>query len=142
MKSGQAITDDSGASIRPIRVLVCNKYTLFRQGIRALLQQGIPIEVAGEARTAREVIKQAAKVRPDVVLLDATTRDASGSRTVRALKAMDPDTKVLILSMDDDERLVQMCIEAGAEGCIRKSDSATTLKRTINQACGRGVRAA
>jgi len=136
----EAVAEDG--SIQPIRVLICNKYTLFREGIKALLQQGIVIEVAGEAGTAKEVIQQMSKIKPDVVLLDATTPDATGSQTVQKLKSIDPDARILILSMDDDEPLVRSCLDAGAMGYIRKNDSAINLKRTINQACGRGARAA
>ncbi|MDP9055201.1 MAG: response regulator transcription factor [Acidobacteriota bacterium] len=134
------ITEDG--AVHPIRILICNRYTLFREGIKALLQQGIVIEVAAEASTAREAIKQMKLVRPDVVLLDATTPDASGSQTVLRMKSINPNAKILILSMDDDERLVARCIEAGAVGSIRKDDSAFKLKRTINSACGRSARAA
>ncbi len=128
--------------IKPIRILICNRYTLFREGIKALLQEGVVIEVAGEAGTAKEAIRQMAKVKPDVVLLDATTPDSSGSQTIRKLKSIYPNSKILILSMDDDEPLTRSCLEAGAEGCIRRSDSAINLKRIISQACGQGARAA
>ena len=126
----------------PIRVLICNKYTLFREGLKALLQQGIIIEVAGEASTAKEAIKQMKRVKPDVILLDATTADVSGSQTVRHLKSINPDAKILILSMDDDEPLLNSCMQAGAIGHIRRDDSAYNLKRSINRACGRDARAA
>lgn len=129
-------------SVKPLRVLICNKYTLFREGLKALLQQGIVIEVAGEAVTAKDAIRQMATLKPDLVLLDATTPDATGAQTVRKLKSIDRNAKILILSMDDDEPLVRSCIEAGAAGYIRRSDSAFNLKRVINQACGREVRAA
>jgi len=136
-----SLSTEDGAT-QPIRILICNKYTLFREGIKALLQQGIVIEVAAEASTAKEAIKQLKRVKPDVVLLDATTPDVSGSQTVQRMKTIYPEAKILILSMDDDDRLVDACIEAGAIGCIRKDDSAFNLKRTINRACGRDARAA
>ena len=127
---------------RPIRVLICNRYTLFREGLKALLQQGLVMEVAGEAATAKDVIRQMARIKADVVLLDATTPDVTGSQTVRKLKSINPEAKILILSMDDDEPLVRSCIEAGAIGYVRKNDSAFNLKRVINQACGREARVA
>lgn len=135
-------TSRQDGAVQPLRILLCNKYTLFREGIKALLQQGIVIEVAGEAGTANEAIRQMSRVRPDVVLLDATTPDAAGSQTVRKLKSIDPNAKILILSMDDDEPLVRSCMEAGAAGFIRKSDTAFNLRRVINQVCGRETRTA
>ena len=129
-------------AVQPIRVLICNRYTLFREGLKALLEQGLAVDVAGEAATSKEAIRQMTRIKPDVVLLDATTPDGTGSKTVRKLKSIDPTAKILILSMDDDEPLMRSCIEAGAVGYIRKNDSAFNLKRVINQACGREVRAA
>jgi CheY-like chemotaxis protein len=126
----------------PIRVLICNKYTLFREGLKALLQEGIVIEVAGEASTAKEALDQMKRVKPDVILLDATTADLGASHIVRRLKSMNPEAKILILSLDDDELLVERCIKAGAIGSIRRYDSAYYLKSTINRACGRETRAA
>jgi DNA-binding NarL/FixJ family response regulator len=128
--------------IQPVRILICNKYTLFREGIKALLRQGSMIEVAAEASTAREAFKQLKRVKPDVILLDATTPDESGSLTVQRMKSIFPDAKILILSMDDDDRLVNACLEAGAIGYIRRGDSAVNLKRSISRACGRETRAA
>jgi two-component system response regulator DegU len=133
-------TDDG--VIQPIRVLICNKYTLFREGLPALLQQGIVIEAAAEASTAKEALKQLARVKPDVVLLDATTPDESSSLTVQRMKSIFPDARILILSLYDDDRLVNDCLAAGATGYIRRDDSAFNLKRTINRACGRGARGA
>jgi len=135
------LSSEDGAT-KPIRILICNKYTLFREGLKALLQQGVPVEVAAEAGTAKEAIQKMARIKPDVVLLDATISDISGSKAVKKLRSVDPNVKILILSMDDDEPLVRSCLDAGAVGYIRKNDSAISLKRMINQTCGREARAA
>ncbi|HWF08962.1 MAG TPA: response regulator transcription factor [Bryobacteraceae bacterium] len=126
----------------PIRVLICNRYTLFREGIRALLGEGIPMDVVAEACTAGEAILMVERLHPDVVLLDATTPDASGSESTRRMKAVDPEVSVVILSMNDDEILRQRCLEAGADGFVSKEDQAWHLKRIINNVCGRHTRTA
>ena len=105
---------------RPIRILICNRYTLFREGIKTLLQQGIPMEIAGEAATATEAIEMLKRTRADVVLLDATTPDSPGAKTIRQMRAINPETKILILSMDDDEPIVASCLNAGANGHVGK----------------------
>ncbi len=125
------------SSQAPIRVLICNRYTLFREGIRALLGEGIPIEVVAETATAHEAIVMVERFHPDVVLLDATTPDASGSESTRRMKAIDPRVSVVILSMKDDEVLRQRCLEAGADGFVSKKDQVWDLKRIINSVCGR-----
>jgi DNA-binding NarL/FixJ family response regulator len=122
------------ATHKKIRVLICNKYVLFREGIKSLLREGALIEIVGEADTARQAIDQAARLLPDVVLMDLVTPDLSGSEATRRIKAVHPEVRVLILSLRDDETLVSRCFEAGASGYIRKDDDPTQLRRTIDAA--------
>lgn len=121
----------------PIRVLICNRFTLFREGIKALLGDGIPMDVVAEAGTAAEAILMVERFHPDIVLLDATTPDVSGSESTRRMKAVDPRVSVVILSMNDDEVLRQKCIDAGADGFVSKEDQAWHLRRIIRNVCGR-----
>jgi DNA-binding NarL/FixJ family response regulator len=115
-----------------IRVLICNKYVLFREGIKSLLQEGAQIEIVGEAATAGQAIDQAARLRPDVVLMDLVTPDLSGPEATRRIKAVHPDVRVLILSLRDDEVLLSRCFEAGASGYIRKNDETSQLRSAID----------
>jgi DNA-binding NarL/FixJ family response regulator len=123
---------------KKIRVLICNEYVLFREGIKSLLREGTRIEIVGEAGTARQAIDQAARLRPDVVLMDLVTPDLSGSEATRRIKAVHPDVKVLILSLRDDETLASRCFEAGASGYIRKNDRPMQLQSAIDTVCGFG----
>src|ERR1700752_924464 len=88
---------------KKIRVLICNKHTLFREGIKALLEKGTPIEIVGEANTASDAIQQLERLRPDVVLMDVATTDLTGFEATQRIKAIDPEVKVLILSLYEDE---------------------------------------
>ena len=127
---------------RRIGVLICNKYTLFREGIKALLETGTSIEIVGEANTAAEAIEQLEHLKPDVVLMDVGTPDLTGFEATRRIKAIDPHVKVLILSVHEDEVLISRCLEAGASGYIRKYDRATQLQSAIDAVCRIGERAA
>jgi two-component system response regulator DevR len=118
---------------KSIRVLLCNKYTLFREGIKALLLNGPAIEIVGEAATAAQALELLERVRPDVVLLDATTSESSSDVT-RRIKAIDPEVEVLILSLADDEQLISGCLAAGAAGYIRKDDEPFRLRQAISTA--------
>lgn len=121
-----------------IRVLICNRHKLFREGIKALLQKGTPIEIVGEADTARDAIEQLERLRPDVVLMDVTTPDLSGFEATQRIKVLDPDVKVLIMSLYDDETLMSRCIEAGAAGYIGKGERAEYLQAAIHAVCRTG----
>jgi len=120
---------------RKIRVLICNEYVLFREGIKSLLRDGTLIEIVGEADTARQAIDQAARLRPDVVLMDLVTPDLTGFEATRRIRAVHPDVRVLILSLRDDEALVSRCFEAGASGYIPKDDHASQFQSAIDAVC-------
>ena len=113
-----------------IRVLICSKYTLFREGIKALLGHSDAIEVVGDASTEKRSIRLAERLHPDVVLVDAASK-----QTIQRLKEMDGHTKVLILSPYDDEHLAADSLSAGASGYIRKGAESEQLKRAIQNVC-------
>ena len=98
---------------RRIGVLICNQYTLFREGIKALLEKETSIEIVGETSTAAEAIEQLERLKPDVVLMDVGTPDLTGFEATQRMKAIDPHVKVLILSVHEDEALISRCLEAG-----------------------------
>jgi DNA-binding NarL/FixJ family response regulator len=126
---------------KTIRVLICNRYTLFREGIKALTE-GTPIRIVGEAANAEQALHLLQQLHPDVVLLDAAEPDASGSDATRRIKALDPHVEVLIVSLYDDEPLISGCMDAGAAGWIRKNDQSWRLRQAIHTAGRRSHRAA
>lgn len=118
---------------KPIRVLICNRHTLFREGIKALLQGG-PIEIVGETRSARRVLHLAAQLRPDVVLMEASTTDLTGAEATRRIKEILPKVRILIVSLSDDEPLASSCLSAGATGWIRNTGQPEYLRHLIGAA--------
>ena len=125
-----------------IKVLLCNKHNLFREGIKALFPKSAPIAIVGEAATASQALNLLERLQPDVILLDATTSDLGGSEATRRIKAINPRVEILILSLYDDELLVSDCIGAGAIGCISKKDDPLNLERAISMAYRRAQHAA
>lgn len=119
---------------KPIRVLICNKHTMFRDGIKALLEQGNAIKIVGEAATARRAIQMLGRVHPDVVLMDNVTTDIPGSRATEEIKAIDPRVQVLIVSLDDDDWLASRCLRAGAAAYVRKENRPPQLRNAIRTA--------
>ncbi len=129
-----------------VRVAICNQYTMFREGIKALLGPESLIEIVGEARTARDAIEQARRLDPDVILLDAAPPDLSGSEATRRIRGANPRVKVLLLTMWEDEALIASCLRAGASGHIPSSAQLAHLQDAIDAVCRprhqRGRRAA
>jgi two-component system response regulator NreC len=104
----------------PVRVLIVDDHAVVRSGIRLLLDQEADIEAVGEAGSGREAIFESRSLEPDVILMDVVMPDGSGLEVIPALLRERPETKVLVLSMQDDPRYVREAFEAGAQGYVLK----------------------
>jgi two-component system response regulator NreC len=101
-------------------MLLTDDHTLFRQGIRTLLSAEPDLEVVGEAGNASEAISKAAELRPDVILMDVSMPGLSSFEATRQIRKNRPETRVLFLTMYDDEDYLAECMEAGASGYVLK----------------------
>jgi len=124
----------------PIRIVICTRHTLLREGIKAMLNHDGPIKVAGEAATATAAASLLERIHPDVILMDPSDPDLSGSEATRLVKASCPDVKVLLLALDADASTIADCVRAGASAFIGNSDKPAHLKLAIKGLCGREVR--
>ena len=106
-----------------IRVLVADDHDSFRAGLRSLLATAPDIEVAGEAATGHEAIRVAATAQPDVVLMDVNMPRTSGIEATRRLAQAMPSTRVLMLTVSDEEDDLYEAIKAGATGYLLKEIS-------------------
>ncbi len=116
-----------------IRVLLTDDHTLFRQGIRTLLSAEPDLEVAGEAGNAADAVNMARQVRPDVVLMDIGMAGMSSFEATRQIRKERPDTRVVFLSMYDDEDYLAECVDMGAAGYILKESPAEQLLTAIRE---------
>jgi len=116
-----------------IRVLLTDDHTLFRQGIRTLLAAEPDLEVAGEAADAMESVNAARQLRPDVVLMDIGMAGMSSFEATRQIRKERPDTKVIFLSMYDDEDYLAECVEIGANGYVLKDSPADQLVTAVRE---------
>ena len=116
-----------------IRTLLTDDHTLFRQGIKTLLTATPELDVVGEAANAAEAITLAAELRPDVVLMDISMPGLSSFEATRQIRKTRPETKVLFLTMYDDEDYLAECMEAGASGYVLKDSPAEQLVSAIRE---------
>ncbi len=116
-----------------VRVLIVDDHAVFRAGLKLLIDAEDDLEAVGEAGTARDAIFQARALRPDVVLLDIVMPDQSGLDAVPTLLHERPETKVLVLSMQDDPQYVRQAFAVGASGYILKEAADTEVVAAIRE---------
>jgi len=107
-------------SIKKIRLLLADDHTVLRAGLRMLLDATPDMEVVGEASDGAEAVERALQLKPDVVLMDITMGEMGGLAATRVIRERIRDTKVLVLTMHDDEEYLRQMLEAGATGYVLK----------------------
>jgi DNA-binding NarL/FixJ family response regulator len=113
------------------RVLIADDQTLFRAGLARLLEEDDRIEIVGQATDGADALKQALKVKPDVVLMDLKMPNVDGIEATRQILAQLPLTKVLILTTFEADNHVIQALKAGARGYVLKDSSAAAIVSSI-----------
>jgi len=114
-----------------MRVLIADDHGIVRSGLRLLLERQADIEVVAEAADGAEARELAIRERPELAILDLKMPKLTGLQAAREIRAQLPETKILILSMHDDERYVAEALEAGASAYVVKTQADTDLVAAI-----------
>jgi two-component system, NarL family, response regulator NreC len=115
------------------RVLIVDDHAVVRSGLKLVLDADDGIEPVGEAGTARDAIFEARSLKPDVILLDVVMPDQSGLDIIPTLLHENPDTKILVLSMQDDPRYVREAFDAGASGYVLKEAADSEVVAAVRE---------
>jgi len=124
---------------KKITVVIADDQTLFREGIKDLLENEKNIEVIAEAADGREALRLVKKLRPSVILLDIKLPHMDGIEATRQIHKECPTTNVLILSGYEDEAHVMEAIQAGANGYLSKMLPAAELVNALKTFANQGV---
>jgi two-component system, NarL family, response regulator NreC len=114
-----------------IRILLADDHAVVRQGFRMILGAQTDLEIVGEAGNGREAVELAAKLRPDVVVMDVTMPELNGIEATRRLTAENPHIRVVALSMHKDSVYVREILRAGARGYLLKDSVADDLVAAV-----------
>lgn len=116
----------------PVRILVADDHHVVRTGLRSLLESKSDWEVCGEAANGREAVEKAAKLKPDVAVLDIAMPLLNGVEATRQILKVSPKTAILILTMHDSDSLIQEVLGAGALGYVLKDDADRNLIAAVD----------
>lgn len=123
--------------VDPIRVLLADDHAVLRAGLRALLATQPDLEVVGESGEGGEAVRLTESLRPDVLLLDVTMPGNERLAALRATRQRAPQTRVLLLTMHEDESLLREALKLGAAGYVLKKAAESELLTAI-RAVARG----
>lgn len=111
--------------------MLAEDHAVVRQGLCSLLNSDGHFTIVGEARTGNEAVQMAARLRPDVILMDIAMPALNGLEATRQILAANPAARVLILSAHSDDVYVERMTEAGAAGFLEKQTSGEILTKAI-----------
>ncbi|MDE2654445.1 MAG: response regulator transcription factor [Gemmatimonadota bacterium] len=112
-------------------VLLVDDHTVVRAGLRALLEASGRVEVVGEASSGEEGVEKARSLEPDVVIMDLAMPGIDGVQATRRIAALGIETKVLVLTIHDEDEFLLPALDAGADGFLNKSVADTELLGAI-----------
>ena len=116
---------------KTISILLVEDHEVTRAGLRSLLNAHERLEIVGEAETAAQALEQAARLRPDVILLDIRLKDGSGFDVCRRLQALQIEARVIYLTSFADDAILFEAIASGADGYLLKEINSRALVDAI-----------
>ncbi|MGH8920317.1 MAG: response regulator [Actinomycetes bacterium] len=125
------MTDVDAPADGVIRVLIADDQALFRRGLYVVLGTEDQIEVVAEAADGEEAVAKASELAPDVVLMDVRMPKVTGIEAARRINELLPSTRILMLTVSDEEEDLYEAIKAGANGYLLKEISVEEVSRSI-----------
>jgi len=132
--SGTATAGTLGGDKR--RVFIVDDHTMFREGLRQLIEREAGLTVCGDAPDAAEALIGVRTSNPDVVLVDISLAGGSGLDLIKDIKAEFEDLPVLVVSMHDESLYAERALRSGAMGYVMKHEPAKTVKAAIQKVLG------
>ena len=119
------------SNIDKIKVLIADDHALFRTGVRTALLHYTDIEFIGEAENGMQLLNLIKFLQPDVILLDIQMPIMDGIATLPEVKKVLPDTRIIMLTMNDDVSMISKLMEIGANSYLTKNSDSETIYEAI-----------
>ena len=112
-------------------VVLVDDHTMFREGVRKIIDKIEDVQVSGEAGDGLELLQLLKDSSPDLVILDLSMPNMRGLEAMREIKRISPQTKILVLTMHKKKEFIRQVLEDGADGFLSKDDASSELIRAI-----------
>jgi DNA-binding NarL/FixJ family response regulator len=128
----------SGVSVkqlcRKVRILIADDHPVIRKAVRATLQVHPHFEVCGEAMDGAQAVEETKKLNPDVVVLNVTMPVMNGFEAARRIRTIKPESAIVILSSDADQRFVDEAKKLGVRAYVAKTKAGEALIKAVEAA--------
>lgn len=116
----------------PLQILIADDHGVVRKGLRTLLESARGWKVCAEATNGRNAVEETATFKPDIAILDISMPGLNGVEAARQIRALCPQTEVLILTMHESDLLLHESLKAGAKGYLLKEDADEHLLSAVD----------
>ncbi len=113
------------------RILIADDHAVVRSGLRLILWAEPDFELVGEASTGEEAVREALRLRPDILVLDIAMPGMNGLEAARAIRSEAPEVRIVVLTMHDDEAYLKEFLEIGMAGYVLKQAADVELVQAI-----------
>jgi len=117
--------------VKKIKVLLADDHAVLRAGLKTLFEAQADIEVVAEAANGDETVSKSLETAPDIILLDITMPGLSSADATRKIKERNPEIKILVLTMHEDENYLHQMLHAGADSYVPKKAADSELLSAI-----------
>ena len=119
------------ASTEKSRIFIVDDHTMFREGLRQLIERESDLAVCGDVAEAAEALEAIRKLKPDLVIVDISLQGTSGIDLIKMINSQNEDLPVLVVSMHDESLYAERALRAGAMGYVMKHEPPKTYKLAI-----------
>jgi DNA-binding NarL/FixJ family response regulator len=124
------------ASAVKSRIFIVDDHTMFREGLRQLIDRELDLMVCGDAAGADEALRSIEELKPDLAIVDLSLSGSTGIELIKTLKNKYSDLPVLVVSMHEESLYAERALHAGANGYVMKQEPAKTVKVAIRKVLG------
>ncbi len=116
---------------KPIEIVIADDHTIVRQGLRKLLEEENDLKITGEAMDGRDTVRKVRELKPDVVIMDIAMPVLNGIEAARQIKQSNIQTRIIILSMHDNNRYIRELLNIGVSGYLLKNVASGDIIKAI-----------